>query len=209
MKKIAVYVRTSAGDQNPISQYSMLPTNLQYEVFEDLAVSGVIPFEMRSASKRLWQEIQRGRISKVYVARLDRISRTSSDLIKTIEKFTEHSVPVESMQEAFCTLDANGKMSPIGSLVLHILSSFSNQTFEEIKKKTALGIARAREEGKYKGRKKQSCEDPEVYLRKIRPAKIADLLRAGASIRSICRTIEVSPNSVYKVKQLLEQRKAA
>ena len=209
-KKIAVYIRTSSGTQQAASQYSLLDPSGQYEFFEDFGQSGLIRFESRPAAKKLMQAVQRGRIARIIVARMDRISRSASDLLYVVDKISkEHKVPIESSQEKFITLEPDGSMSLIAGIVLHFLSIYSNQAYEEIRQKTALGRQRAKELGKYKGRSKDAVETPEKFLGKSKPKKIADLLRSGASIRSICRVVEVSPVTVYKVRNLLEKKQAA
>lgn len=209
-KKIAVYIRTSSSRQQASSQYSLLDPNGDYEFFEDFGQSGMIKFEQRPAAKKLMQAVQRGRIGKIIVARMDRVSRSTSDLLYVVDKISiECKVPIESSQEKFITLEPDGTMSPIAGIVLHFLSIYSNQVYEEIRQKTALGRQRAKELGKYKGRSKDAVETPEKFLSKTKPKKIADLLKAGASVRSICRVVEVSTASVYKVKHILEHKQAA
>ncbi len=210
-KKIAVYIRTSSRNQQEISQYSLLPKNLDqdYTYYEDLSTSGTVKFLQRENAQRLYRDAKRGLISHIYVARLDRVSRRASDLIETVNAFSDLGIPITSTQEQFTTLDENGKMTFAASLLLHVLSTFSSITYDEIRTKCALGIQKAKEAGKYKGRQKDSIESPEKYLSKPKPKKIADLLKSGASVRSICRVVEVSPSSIYKVKQMLALQKAA
>jgi DNA invertase Pin-like site-specific DNA recombinase len=53
---------------------------------------------------------------------------------------------------------------------------------------------------KYKGRVPGSTEKLSDFMVKPQVVKVKTLLKEGVGIRKICRTIECSPNFVYKVK---------
>jgi DNA invertase Pin-like site-specific DNA recombinase len=67
-----------------------------------------------------------------------------------------------------------------------------------------MGIELAKKQGKYKGRITESREEISKYLHKPKIRKMSEMIKQGNSIRSICRVLECSPNSVYKLKKVLE-----
>jgi DNA invertase Pin-like site-specific DNA recombinase len=105
-------------------------------------------------------------------------------------------------REGITTLDENGKQTPTTGLLVNVLSSLSEFFYHQNREKTLMGIELAKKQGKYKGRVPNSREDVTTYMNKPKTKKMLEMLKQGSSIRSIVRVLEVSPNSVYKLKKL-------
>ena len=63
------------------------------------------------------------------------------------------------------------------------------------------GVDRAKKEGKFIGRIRGSIESREKFRAKPKIIHIKNLLKTGHGIREIVRTMECSPNLIYKVKK--------
>jgi DNA invertase Pin-like site-specific DNA recombinase len=136
--------------------------------------------------------------------RLERMGRNVQDLITTINLIHSFNIPIQFISEGITTLDENGKQTPTTGLLINVLSSLSEFFYHQNREKTLLGIELAKKQGKYKGRVPNSKEDVSNYLNKPRTKKMAEMLKQGSSVRSIVRVLEVSPNSIYKLKKILD-----
>ncbi len=73
----------------------------------------------RPALKRLFQDIQEGKIDCVVIYKIDRLSRSLFDFQKIIELFDQHKVSFASVTQNFTTDDS------VGRLMLNIMLSFA------------------------------------------------------------------------------------
>ena len=91
--------------------------------FKDEGVSGRIEFELRKAGGKLIEEIKAGNVKWVTVLRIDRLGRSTEDILKTIRTIHEHKVPIISINEGIKTLDEKGNITPMTMLMLNLLST--------------------------------------------------------------------------------------
>jgi DNA invertase Pin-like site-specific DNA recombinase len=196
----AYYLRTSHYLQNIGTQTDKIEEG--WKVYKDEGVSGRLNFEERPSAKRLLEDIRKKKIDRVIVLRLDRLGRSTSNILQTINTISmEYKVPITSLNEGITTLNDNGETTPMTGLLVNLLSSLSEFFYHQTREKTLSGIERAKTLGKYTGRKHGSVEPPEKYLTKPTNKKIVEMLDKGVGIRSISRVLEVSPNTIYKVKK--------
>jgi DNA invertase Pin-like site-specific DNA recombinase len=132
------------------------------------------------------------------------MGRNVQDLITTINLIHSFNIPIQFISEGITTLDENGKQTPTTGLLINVLSSLSEFFYHQNREKTLLGIELAKKQGKYKGRVPNSKEDVSNYLNKSRTKKMTEMLKQGSSVRSIVRVLECSPNSIYKLKKILD-----
>lgn len=124
---IALYARKSIERENSIS----CETQLEYcraMIKPDERTEKVMSFidngysggnVDRDGFQKMMRQIQKGKISKVIVYRLDRISRSLSDFANILNIFKEYNVEFVSSQESFDT------SSPYGDMVVKILAVFA------------------------------------------------------------------------------------
>lgn len=203
-KKIGYYMRTSHYLQNIATQIDRIEEG--WKVYEDTGVSGRTPFKDRKSAGRLLNDIRDGKISSVRVLRIDRLGRSVTDIIDTINLIHSYGVPITSISEGITTLDDNGNQTPTTGLLINVLSSLSEFFYHQNREKTLLGIELAKKQGKYRGRTVNSKEDINKYLNKPKVKKMTEMIKQGNSVRSIVRILECSPNSIYKLKKVLESK---
>ena len=196
----AYYMRTSHYLQSIGTQIDRIEAD--WIVYQDEGISGRIPFKMRPAGKKLLDDVSTGKISKVVTLRIDRLGRSTQDILETINKISMlHKVPVVSINEGITTLNEKGDITPMTGLLTNILSSLSEFFYHTNREKIMAGVERAKLLNRYKGRKTGSKEDMDKFLSKPKNAKIKELLDAKLGIRSISRVLGCSPNLIYKVKE--------
>ena len=201
MKQIGYYLRTSHYLQNIGTQVDKIEES--WRVYKDEGISGRVSFSDRPAGKKLLQDVERGKISEVIVLRIDRLGRSTSDILQTIKIIHQYQVPIRSLNEGITTL-IDGKETPMSNLLINLLSSLSEFQYHQIREKTLDGIQRGKLTNKYSGRRPGSVESLDKFKNKPKVKKIKELLGSGLGVRSISRIVECSPNYVYKTKEKLE-----
>lgn len=197
----AYYQRTSHFSQNIGIQEDKIEKG--WVVYSDEGTSGRVAFEDRKNGKRLLEDVRQGKISHVYTLRLDRLGRSTQNLIETISKISfEYKTPITCLNEGVTTLDSDGNPTATSTLLVNILSSLSEFFYQTNREKLLEGVNRAKILGKYKGRKPNSTEPIDKFINKPKVKKIKEMLELGVGIRKISRLLECSTAYVYKVKRV-------
>ena len=157
-----------------------------YEIFTDHGISGAK--ESRPALNRMMEKMEAGLCDQVVVFQFSRFARSTTHLLKALEKFKSRGVRFISICES---IDTN---TPMGLALLTILGCLSQLERELIKERVIAGMKNAKAKGKRIGR-----------VRKRNDVLIHSLLEAGLSFREIARIAKCSHGSVSASK--LELRK--
>lgn len=193
-------MRTSHFLQNMGNQVEKIEDG--WKIYKDEGVSGRLPFEERPAGRKLLDDIQKGKLTEIVVLRIDRLGRSTSNILQSIKTIHSFGIGIRSINEGLTTL-VDGKETPMSVLLVNLLSTLSEFQYLQTREKTLAGIQRCKLEGKFKGRKLGSVERLEKFLQKPKVSKIKLMLDQGMSIRNICSVVECSPNYIYKVKDRL------
>ena len=133
---IALYARKSVERENSIScetqlEYcrSMLKPDERKEKIYEFVDNGYSGGNLnRDGFREMMLLIERGKISKVIVYRLDRISRSLVDFVSIMEQFKRHNVAFVSSQESFDTSTSYGEMI---TKLLMVFAEFERQSIIE------------------------------------------------------------------------------
>ena len=198
------YVRISSGSQNNDIQVFNLPND--NKVFKD-TISGSIAFSDRPEGAKIIELVKEGRIDTIYINDISRIGRDNIDVLNMIQFFTENGVNLISRREGLSTM-IEGKVNPIASLIIGILSTLAQHELERLKERQREGIARAKDRGVYSshgGNRKE--ETREEFLSKSDTKKIIKYLNEGNSLRRSALLSKASLGKVQKVARVLEDIK--
>lgn len=198
------YVRISSGSQNNDIQVFNLPSD--NKVFRD-TISGSIAFSDRPEGAKIIELVKEGRIDTIYINDISRIGRDNIDVLNMIQFFTENGVNLISRREGLSTM-IEGKVNPIASLIIGILSTLAQHELERLKERQREGIARAKDRGVYSshgGNRKE--ETREEFLAKSDTKKIIKYLNEGNSLRRSALLSKASLGKVQKVARVLEDIK--
>lgn len=177
------YARTSTGSQNTDLQTDAL-TQVCDRVWVEHA-SGSRRHQDRPQLADLLSHAREG--DQVVVWRLDRLGRSTRDLLSIAADLEERGIGLRTLTEAWDTT------TPSGRLIFTILSGVAEMERQIIIERTHAGLASARARGRVGGR-------PTVMT----PAKISAtrrLVEAGSSIEEIADSLEVSRASIYRYLQ--------
>lgn len=118
------------------------------------------------------------------VTKLDRLARSVAHLVKITERLEAKGVALRILDGAIDTTTANGRLH------LNMLSSIAQFEREIMLERQREGIAKAKAQGKYKGRKPTAMAKAEEVL---------SLNREGMPPLKIAETLELGKSSVYRI----------
>ena len=137
----------------------------------------------RPKLKRLLNEVDRGDV--VIVTRLDRLARSTLDLLHTVDTLTKAGAEFRSLADAWCDTT-----TPHGKLMLTVLSGLAEFERSLIMSRTAAGIARARELGVAFGRP--------ARLNPRQKRLIAERYATGATMRELADEFDVGEATIWR-----------
>ena len=151
MNSTGIYVRVSTDEQaregysiraqeEKLRAYAMLKDWDIYSVYSDEGISGK-DIDGRPAIKQLITDITSGKVKNVLVYKIDRLTRSTKNLIELVELFNNHHCAFNSLQESIDTGSATGRM------FLKIIGIFAEFERENLAERVRLGIERKAKEG--------------------------------------------------------------
>jgi len=143
MSNIA-YVRVSTTDQNIERQVCGIENTTAIDKWFTEKVSG--KNTKREQLQHLVDYVRSG--DTVYIESFSRLSRSTKDLLDLIELFKSKNVELVSLKE---NLDTS---TPTGKLMLTMIGAINEFERENLLERQKEGIAIAKANGKYKGRKR-------------------------------------------------------
>lgn len=146
------YARVSTTDQNIEPQQELLK-NCDRIYSEKLSGKGVKRPELAECLSRLISG------DTLVITRLDRLGRSTTDLISIIQHLKSLGVGFECIQQPVFNIEAGDKIRPEQQLMLTMMSAFAEFETEIRKERQSDGIAAAKKKGVYKGRKTKITDD--------------------------------------------------
>jgi len=152
--RVGIYARVSTDHQSTVNQLDELRRVAEQrgwhvvEVYEDHAVSGAKARDQRPAFQRLCTDAAKGRINHIAAWSLDRLGRSSRDVINFISDLPDQGASLYLHKEQLDT------STPVGKLVVTVMAGVAEMERSRIIERINAGLARARKEGKKLGRKK-------------------------------------------------------
>jgi len=151
MLKTAVYVRVSTDEQakegysiraqiDKLKNYVMIKEWDLYKVYADEGISGKNITE-RPAINELIADIKAGRVNNVLVYKIDRLTRSTRDLLELADIFSDNNCSFSSVMESIDTQTASGRM------FLKIIGIFAEFERENIAERITLGCEKKVREG--------------------------------------------------------------
>jgi DNA invertase Pin-like site-specific DNA recombinase len=174
------YARVSTDEQNGNGQVAELKKVCD-EVHLEYASGGRWD---RPCLQNVLRLIKTGDVLVVW--KLDRLTRSLSDLLQIIKRLEEAGAGFRSLTEAIDTT------TPAGRMMLQMLGAFAEFERQMIRERTKLGLARARLEGRVGGNRASLTSKQQALALKMvdegkSQSEVAQLFRVHRS--TICRLI--------------------
>jgi DNA invertase Pin-like site-specific DNA recombinase len=125
-----------------------------------------------------------GEHDAVVVYKLDRLSRTVRDGLAVLCEWCDRGLRVVSVTQQ---IDFNGT---VGKMIAAVLLGIAEMEQETRRERQAAGIAVAKAQGKYKGRKPSTT--------KVKPQRARKLREKGLSMDEIATALNVTRMTVYR-----------
>ena len=178
------YARVSTEDQD---------LTLQRSAFKDIGCERIYEEKVTGARRtrpqlaRMLDQLRAGDV--VVVSRLDRLARSTRDLLEIAEQLNEAEAGLRSLREPWADTT-----TPAGRMVLTVFAGIAEFERELIQERIRSGIAAAKARGKRLGR--QFGQRPKSD--RLAP-KVLALIRQGRSYRLIGREVGLSKNTVADI----------
>lgn len=210
MDKVVILARVSTDKQEYQRQINELTAycgNVGWEVAEIFAnkVSGAKKLEEREEIQNLVAYVKEHQIKRVVCLEISRVGRNTLEALKVIQFLTDNGVSLYVKNYNLETLNPDGKLNPIASLICTILLEITSMERHTIRERMESGrtqyIERCRKEGIKMGRPSTYRKTDEEY--KTQYQKEISLIRKGLSLANISKISGTSINTIRKIKKTL------
>ena len=175
------YARVSTEDQNLEGQCRRLSAAGCEKLFEE-KISGAT--RNRPELEKLIEQMRKDDI--LVVTRLDRLARSTSDLLRIAESLTEKSVGLQSLDEPWADTT-----SPSGRMVMTVFAGIAEFERSLIISRTNDGRQAAKARGVAFGRPKKMRPDQQQLAK--------EHVRDGKSVSAVARIFDVHPATIHRV----------
>jgi DNA invertase Pin-like site-specific DNA recombinase len=176
------YARVSTDGQTLDAQLAALQAAGASKVFQEKASAATAE---RRELKRVLAAVNAGDV--VLVTRLDRLARSTRDLLNILDQLTKAGAGFRSLADVWADTT-----TPHGRLMLTVLGGLAEFERELIKARTNEGRARAKARGVALGAPHKLTH----HQRK----EVLDRKAAGEAVREIARSYNVSPATISRLK---------
>ena len=211
MEKVVILARVSTDKQDYERQVNELTDycrKMDWEIERVFTnkVSGAKKNEEREEIQELINYVNTHQIRRVVCLEISRMGRNTLEALKVIQILNEHKVSLYVKNYNLETLDSEGRVNPVASLICTILLEVAAMERLTIKERMASGrdqyIEKCRREGIKMGRpstyRKSIDEYKKQYQREI------SLIRKGLSLANISAITGTSINTIRKIKEVMK-----
>ncbi len=175
------YARVSTDGQSVAAQVAALAEAGASKVFRETASGAKTD---RTQLRRAVAQLERGDV--LLVTRLDRLARSTRDLLNTLATITDRNAGFRSLADAWAdTTTAHGR------LMLTVLGGLAEFERELIRARTGEGRARAKARGQSLGRPFKLT----AHQRKEARGRVDQ----GESVREVARSYNVHPSTISRL----------
>ncbi len=210
MDKVVILARVSTDRQEYQRQLFELRefcSKANWEVVREFAnkVSGAKKNEDRDEIQALVEFVKTNDIKRVVCLEISRLGRNTLEALKIIQTLNENGVSLYVKNYNLETLNPDGQVNPVASLICTILLEVASMERLTIIERTTSGrnqyIAKCREQGIKMGRPSTYRKSPEEY--KEQYSKEISLLKKGISLRNVSQLTGTSVNTLRKIRVIL------
>lgn len=210
MKRVVILARVSTDKQeyqrqiNELTEYCKM-ANWSIEAVFSNKISGAKNMEERAEIQQLIEYVKNNDIDKVVCLEISRLGRNTLEALKVIQLLNEHGVSLYVKNYNLDTLNSDGKVNPVASLICTILLEIAQMERLTIRERMESGrnqyIAKCRRDGVKMGRPSSYRKSMEEYKQQY--SKEISLLKKGMSLRNITIITGTSVNTLRKIKNII------
>ena len=209
MEKVVLLARVSTDKQEYRRQINELKgfcEKMDWEITEIFAnkVSGAEAIENRTEIVEMVEFVRKNKVKRVVCLEISRLGRNTLEALKVIQILNENKVSLYIKNYSLETLNADGSVNPIASLICTILLEIASMERLTIRERMNSGrtqyIERCRREGIKMGRPATYKKELDTYKQQYQ--KEIGLLKKGISLRNVASITGTSVNTIRKIKEL-------
>ncbi|MBT4823036.1 MAG: recombinase family protein [Lentisphaerae bacterium] len=185
MKRAAIYLRVSTESQTvqnqrlAIENYCRTQDWRVVKVYEDVGISGAK--DERPGLDALKADVVKGLFDIVTVWKIDRLARSTQNLLTTLSLFQRYGVDFVSTTEAIDT------STPSGRMVMTLLGAIAEFEQSIIRERVLCGLERAKANGVRLGRPRVGFD----------VQRALELREQGWGYRAVAKELGVSPSTLH------------
>ena len=163
-------------------------------------ISGAKKIEERQVLSECLEYCTSHSVKILLVSELSRLGRSTLQVLRSLEILHEAKVSVYIQNIGISSLQPNGEVNPIASIMITILAEMSNIERSNIQYRLNSGRKQYIERGGKLGRKPGSCKTTEQMKEEYK--EVISLLKKDYSIRNVAKLTGYSVQTVQTVKNL-------
>ena len=167
------------------------------EIFEE-HISGAKKLEEREVLTQCLEYCKANSVNFLLISELSRLGRSTLQVLRSLEILHEAKVCVYIQNIGLYSLQPDGNVNPIASIIITILAEMSNIERSNIQYRLNSGRQQYINRGGKLGRRKGSVKTTEQRKEEYR--EVISLLKRGYSIRNVARLTGFSIQTVQTVK---------
>ena len=212
MEKVVILARVSTDKQDYERQVNELTDycrKMDWEVEKVFTnkVSGAKKNEEREEIQELISYVNSNQIRRVVCLEISRMGRNTLEALKVIQILNEHKVSLYVKNYNLETLDSEGRVNPVASLICTILLEVAAMERLTIKERMASGrdqyIEKCRREGIKMGRPSTYRKSIDEYKKQYQ--KEFSLIRKGLSLANISAITGTSISTIQKLRIMVKE----
>ena len=209
MEKVILLVRVSTDRQEYRRQINELKdfcAKMNWDIVGTFAnkVSGAESIENRTEITDMIEFVRTNDVKRVVCIEISRLGRNTLEALKVIQILNENKVSLYIKNYSLETLNNDGSVNPVASLICTILLEIASMERLTIRERMNSGrtqyIERCRKEGIKMGRPSTYKKDLDSY--RLQYQKEIGLLKKGISLRNVASITGTAVNTLRKVKEL-------
>ena len=209
MEKVVLLARVSTDKQEfnrQITELKSFCEKMEWEIAEIFAnkVSGAETIENRTEIVEMVEFVRENEVKRVVCLEISRLGRNTLEALKVIQILNENRVSLYIKNYSLETLNSDGSVNPVASLICTILLEIASMERLTIRERMNSGrtqyIDRCRREGIKMGRPSTYKKELESYKQQYQ--KEIGLLKKGISLRNVASITGTSVNTIRKIKEL-------
>lgn len=205
MKKAVIYARVSSTNDRQdtgrqikdLENYAKSQNIEIVKIYEE-HISGAKRIEERQALTECLEYCTRNSVDFLLLSELSRLGRSTLQVLRSLEILHEAKVSVYIQNLGLYTLQADGKVNPIASIMVTVLAEMANIERSNIQYRLNSGRANYIANGGRLGRKKGSTKSEEKLKEEYK--ETIALLKKGYSIRNIAKLQGIGISTVQRIK---------
>ena len=206
-KRAVIYARVSSENDRQdtsrqikdLENYSISQNMKIVKIYEE-HISGAKKIEERQVLTQCLEYCKSENVDFLLLSELSRLGRSTLQVLRSLEILHQAKVSVYIQNLGIYSLQPNGEVNPIASILITVLAEMGNIERSNIQYRLNSGRANYIRNGGKLGRKKGSVKTDEQMKEEYK--EVIALLKRGYSVRNTAKLTKASVSTVQRLRNL-------